>query len=51
VDRLLVAGRDAADAVARLKEKSDGDLTILGSGAPIASLVQRNEGGSSLARV
>jgi dihydrofolate reductase len=33
---------DAADAVARLKEQSLEDLTILGSGALIASLMERN---------
>jgi dihydrofolate reductase len=33
---------DAADAVARLKEKSGEDLTILGSGVLIASLTKRN---------
>jgi dihydrofolate reductase len=33
---------DAADAVARLKEESDEDLTILGSGVLIASLMERN---------
>jgi dihydrofolate reductase len=33
---------DAADAVARLKEQSLEDLTILGSGALIASLMKRN---------
>jgi dihydrofolate reductase len=33
---------DAADAVARLKEQSLEDFTILGSGALIASLMKRN---------
>jgi dihydrofolate reductase len=33
---------DAADAVARLKEQSLEDLTIVGSGALIASLMKRN---------
>jgi dihydrofolate reductase len=35
-------GGDAADAVGRLKEESDEDLTILGSGVVIASLMKRN---------
>jgi dihydrofolate reductase len=33
---------DAAEGVARLKEESDEDLTILGSGVLIASLIRRN---------
>lgn len=34
--------RDAGEAVARLKEGSDEDLTILGSGVLVASLMKRN---------
>jgi dihydrofolate reductase len=33
---------DAADAVARLKEETEHDLTILGSGVLIVSLMERN---------
>jgi dihydrofolate reductase len=41
VNSTLLEG-DAADAVARLKEESDKDLTILGSGVLVESLMNRN---------
>jgi dihydrofolate reductase len=41
VNSTLLEG-DAADAVAALKERTDGDLVILGSGALIQSLMRRN---------
>lgn len=41
INSTLLEG-DAADAVARLKEQSDKDLTILGSGVLIESLMKRN---------
>lgn len=41
INSTLLEG-DAADAVARLKEESDKDLTILGSGVLIKSLMKRS---------